>query len=78
MALEDFGRDNDNDNDDGDGDGDGGAGVEKSSGNCPLGAEESCPDCEMFVRVGMTFECFKANRDVWFRAISSRPFQYRI
>jgi hypothetical protein len=66
MALEDFGRDN------------GGACVEKSSGNCPEGAKESCPDCEMFERVGMALGCFKANRDVWFRAISSTPFQYRL
>ncbi|MGA3242254.1 MAG: hypothetical protein ABSG03_38875 [Bryobacteraceae bacterium] len=41
MSAEDFGRDN----------GDGGGGVEKSSGNCPQGAEESCRNCEMFVRV---------------------------
>jgi hypothetical protein len=68
MALEDSGRDDRNRS----------AGVEKSSGNCPEGAEKSCRDCEMFVRVGMTFGCFKANRDVWFRAISSTPFQYRL
>ena len=67
MTLEDFGRDI----------GDGGAGVEKSSGNCPEGAEESCRNW-MFVRDGMTFRCFKANRDVWFQAISSTLFQYRL
>jgi hypothetical protein len=63
TALEDFGRDNS----------EAGAAVEKSSGSCPEGAEESCRDCEMFVRVGMAFGCFKANRDVRFRAISSTP-----
>jgi hypothetical protein len=39
-VLEDFGRDN----------GDGGAGVEKSSGNCPEGAEESCRNWMFDVR----------------------------
>jgi hypothetical protein len=68
TALEDLGRDN----------GDFGAGIEKSSGNCPEGAEESCRDCEMFVRTGMTFGSFKANRDVWFRAISSALFHDRL
>jgi hypothetical protein len=68
MALEDFGRDN----------GDGGDGVEKSSGSCPEGAEESCRTCKVFARVGMTFGCFKANRDLWFRAISPALFQHRL
>jgi hypothetical protein len=67
MASEDCGRDN----------GDGDAGVEKSRDNCP-GRQEACRNCKVFARVGMTFSCFKANRDVWFRAISSTLFQYRL
>ena len=31
-----------------------GAGIEKSSSSCPEGGEESCRNCEGFVRVGMT------------------------
>jgi hypothetical protein len=68
MALEDFGRDVRNR----------GSGVEKSSGSCPEGGEESCRNCEGFVRVGMTCACVKADFDVWFRAISSVLFQHRL
>jgi len=39
------------------------AGVEKSSGSCPEGAEESCRNGEVFVQVGMTFASFRADRD---------------
>src|SRR5216683_7610313 len=68
MALEECGREG----------GDCGAGVEKSGGNCPETGDDSCRNCEGFVRAGMTFKCFKADRDVWFRANSSTLFQYRL
>ena len=44
TALDDFERDNCSR----------GAGIEKSSSSCPEGGEESCRNCEGFVRVGMT------------------------
>ena len=62
---DDCGRDND----------DGGEGVEKSSGSCPEGSEESCGNCKVFARVGMTFKCSplsEAQIDYQQRRVSDR------
>ena len=56
----------------------GGAGFEKSSGNCPESRDGSSCGRNVFVRIGMAFTYFKADRHVCFRTISSTLFQHRL
>jgi hypothetical protein len=48
----------------------GGAGFEKSSGNWPESREGSGCGDKSIERIGMAFTYYKADRHVWFRAIS--------
>jgi hypothetical protein len=54
------------------------AGFEKSSGNCPECKDGSGCGRKVFVRIGMAFTYFKADRHVCLRTISSTLFQHRL